>query len=189
MGVNSTRSRIRAAVAAIAGLGALAVLSTPGAASARVVDSESGSFDFSSTITDFSDVDGLDVDTAGTLSYNYRVVLRGAEKLPYYMETFAVTQTYTNPETNLSVRESIRELDKDLYLEPNDDGTYTLTVLAPGSANVWGPDGRLIARNPGQVRFQLLLDENLDVVEDLGLVKGSTGRNDDFCEAVVPALT
>jgi hypothetical protein len=27
-----------------------------------------------------------------------------------------------------------------------------------------------------------------EVIDDLGLVKGSTGRNDDFCAAIVAAI-
>jgi hypothetical protein len=62
---------------------------------------------------------------------------------------------------------------------------------------VRGPDGKAIARNPRQIRFEALVDngetpsdpsddEFLDVLRD---VKGSTGRTDDFCEAVGPVLS
>jgi hypothetical protein len=59
--------------------------------------------------------------------------------------------------------------------------------------NPHGPDGKALARNPGQVRFELLVDHGgtpTDPSDDefLGLVKGSTGRTDDFCAAVVPVL-
>jgi hypothetical protein len=60
---------------------------------------------------------------------------------------------------------------------------------------LYGPDGEAIARNPGQLRFELLIDENGtpdpsdDEVTRLGNVKGSTGRSDDYCAAAVPALT
>ena len=62
---------------------------------------------------------------------------------------------------------------------------------------VYGEDGKAIARNPGQIRFEVLVDHagtpadpSDDVfLADLGLVKGSTGRSDDFCAAAVPALT
>ena len=70
-------------------------------------------------------------------------------------------------------------------------------MLGTGNDVVYGPDGKAIARNPGQTRFELLLDDNGtpsdpddDVfLADLGIVKGSTGRTDDYCDAVVPALT
>jgi hypothetical protein len=62
---------------------------------------------------------------------------------------------------------------------------------------VYGPDGKAIARNPGQLRFELLIDNggtptdpsDDEFLEFLGFVKGSTGRTDDFCAAAVPELT
>ena len=79
----------------------------------------------------------------------------------------------------------------------NGDGTLTILVLATGNAVLYGPDGKAIARNPGQTRFEILLDDGgtpNDPSDDeflgrLGVAKESTGRSDDFCEAAVPALT
>jgi hypothetical protein len=79
----------------------------------------------------------------------------------------------------------------------NGDGTLTITILATGNAVLYDENGTPIARHPGQIRFQILIDTN-GTLEDpfddeeiafLGVVKGSTGRSDDFCEAAVPALT
>ena len=61
---------------------------------------------------------------------------------------------------------------------------------------LYGEDGKAIARNPGQVRFEILIDHggtptdpsDDEFLEFLGEVKGSTGRSDDFCEAAVPVL-
>jgi hypothetical protein len=60
----------------------------------------------------------------------------------------------------------------------------------------YGPNGKALARNPGQVRFEILIDNagtpsdpsDDEFVEFLGLVKESTGRTDDFCAVVVPVL-
>ena len=61
---------------------------------------------------------------------------------------------------------------------------------------LYGENGKAIARNPGQIRLELLVDHGStpndpsdDVVLSEELVKGSTGRSDDFCEAAVPALS
>jgi hypothetical protein len=86
---------------------------------------------------------------------------------------------------------------KDLKVVDNGDRTLTITVLATGNFTVYGEDGKAIARNPGQTRFQFIVDHagtptdpSDDVLlEDLGTIKGSTGRSDDFCTAVVAALT
>jgi hypothetical protein len=95
--------------------------------------------------------------------------------------------------TVTSVERAIR---KDLRVTDNGDGTLTILELSTGFATLYGPDGKAIGRNPGQVRFEFVVDHagtptdpSDDVfVEDHGLVKGSTGRSDDFCEAVVPVL-
>jgi hypothetical protein len=61
---------------------------------------------------------------------------------------------------------------------------------------VYGPEGKAIVRDPGQIRFELLIDNggtpsdpfDDEFLEFLGIVKGPTGRSDDFCAAVVPVL-
>ena len=73
-------------------------------------------------------------------------------------------------------------MSKDLKVIDNGDGTLTITVLATGNFAVYGADGKAIARNPGQVRFQFIVDHggtpadpSDDVeLEDLGVIKGST---------------
>jgi hypothetical protein len=87
--------------------------------------------------------------------------------------------------------------DKDLRVTDNGDGTLTVLVVATGNAVVYREDGKAIARNPGQTRFEILVDHGgtpTDPSDDeflafLGIVKESTGRTDDFCAAVVPALS
>ena len=80
---------------------------------------------------------------------------------------------------------------------PPSDGTLTILVMGTGNAVAYNEDGKAIARNPGQIRFELLIDNggtpqdpsDDEFLADLGVVFGSTGRNDDFCEAVVPGLS
>ena len=45
-----------------------------------------------------------------------------------------------------------------------------------------------IARNPGQTRLAIVFDEAGNELSR-EVVKGSTGRSDDFCESAVAALT
>jgi hypothetical protein len=88
-------------------------------------------------------------------------------------------------------------MEKDLRITDNGDGTLTILVLATGNSVVYGANGKAIARNPGQIRFELLIDHGgtpTDPSDDeflkfLGVVKESTGRTDDFCSAVVPAIS
>ena len=70
-------------------------------------------------------------------------------------------------------------------------------ILATGNATLYCADGKAIARNPGQVRFAILVDHggtptdpsDDEFIEDLGQLKGSTGRSDDFCTAALAALS
>ena len=48
--------------------------------------------------------------------------------------------------------------DKDQRVTDNGDGTLTILVLATGNSTLYGPDGKAIARNPGQIRFEFLVD-------------------------------
>ena len=79
----------------------------------------------------------------------------------------------------------------------NGDGTLTILTLGTGNDVYYGPDGDVIGRNPGQIRSEFIVDHggtptdpsDDEFLVDLGIVKGSTGRSDDFCEAAVPALS
>ncbi|CAN5440993.1 hypothetical protein BH10ACT10_BH10ACT10_17750 [soil metagenome] len=58
------------------------------------------------------------------------------------------------------------------------------------------PHGKALARNPGQVRYEILVDDNGtpslpdddEFLAYVGPVKDSTGRNDDYCAAMVGYL-
>jgi hypothetical protein len=190
----SRSSVLRASTVVLATLMASAVIAAA-PASAQKLFSETFEDSFSFVDEDFCGV-GMTVEGEGTIAGRVAVHLR--QGLPYFRGVTWVEQTYTNPETGLSVTETVRTLERDLDVTVNGDGTYTVLVMATGNATVVDDSsGKAIARNPGQVRFEILIsdsgtpddfsdDEFLDF---LGLVKGSTGRNDDFCDAVVPALS
>ena len=64
--------------------------------------------------------------------------------------------------TNLANGNSVTSVatvrDKDQRVTDNGDGTLTILVLTTGNAVLYGEDGKAIARNPGQVRFEILID-------------------------------
>jgi hypothetical protein len=121
----------------------------------------------------------------------------GRDGLAYFIEHIHVSRVLTNLDDGTTISDIEQTVSKDLKVVDNGDGTLTITVLATGNYVMYGADGIAIARNPGQVRFQLLVDHNgtpTDPFDDgepefLGFVKGSTGRSDDFCAAAVAALT
>ena len=126
----------------------------------------------------------------GNFLFNQR-----GDGLAYGSSSVRGTSTWTNLETGGTFTNIWTVHDKDLkivYDEQTD--TLTITVLATGSSRYYDMDGNFVLNDPGQVRFQILIDANGtptdpsddEFIEDLGIVKESTGRNDtqgrDFCE-------
>jgi hypothetical protein len=148
-------------------------------------------------INNFCDVPGLTVEFAVVRDGRVHAVPHGRDRLPYFGAHVKQTEVVTNLANGNSVTSSSTFVDKDLRVTDNGDGTLTILVLTTGNAVLYGEDGKVIARNPGQQRFEILIDHagtptdpsDDEFLEFLGVVKESTGRSDDFCEAAVPILT
>lgn len=148
-------------------------------------------------IENFCDVDGLTVEDVFVFDGRVQAVPHGRDRLAYFLERGKVTQVFTNLANDKSITSVARFIEKDLRVTDNGDGTLTILVLSTGNGVLYGADGKAIARNPGQVRFEILVDHagtptepsDDEFLADLGEVKSSTGRTDDFCEAAVPALS
>ena len=137
-------------------------------------------------VEDFCDVDGLTVTIARTVDIRVHVVPHGSDGLEYYLQHGAWTEVLTNGDTSLT--SFARVIEKDLRVTDNGDGTVTVLILATGNGVLYGEDGKAIARNPGQVRLELVFDEN-GAELSRRVVRESTGRSDDFCDAAVAALS
>ncbi len=134
----------------------------------------------------------IDNEVHGSFLFNFH----GPDGLGYGTENLHFSTTYTNLATTKSMTEVQNTMSKDLNVTDNGDGTLTLLVLATGSLKVFGPDGEFLFNDPGQVRFELLIDHagtptdpsDDEFLEFLGVVKESTGRNDladrDFCDVL-----
>ena len=190
------RSRTLRLIAILA-LGATAALTLAVAASAGQILRETIHEEDTLVLNDFCDVPGLTVEVASVLDLRIQVVPHGRNRLAYFLQHGKRTEVITNLANHKSVSSVANVIEKDLRVTDNGDGTVTVLVLATGNAVLYGGDGKAIARNPGQIRFELLFADNgtptnpFDDVflADLGLVKGSTGRSDDFCGPAVRALT
>jgi hypothetical protein len=189
--VTHPRSR---ALTVLSGASLAVALAASPAAAQRV---EGGPYHdvFTGALTDFCDVTGLTVDFVAMVDGHYSGNSRGPGGTVYYVDHQVVRQTYTNTATGLSAVDVQRVLVKDLKITKVGD-VVTIVQLATGYGATYGPDGRVIARNPGQVRFRIVFDDNGTPADDsddteisFDQVKGSTGRSDDFCAAVVPAIT
>ena len=175
--------------------GLVLVLAAAAAADARQVFRETVHDERDIVLEDYCEVPGLTVELTSVLDMRVNVVSRGpaADVLLAARRHQGVLH---NPATGKTLTSVATVTEKDMRVTENGDGTLTILVLATGNAVLYGPDGKAIARNPGQTRFEILVDDGgtpNDPSDDeflgrLGTVKESTGRNDDFCEAAVPAL-
>jgi hypothetical protein len=130
------------------------------------------------------------IDIRGSASGNPH----GPDGLVYFADHVHGRVVWTNLETNKSFTEVDNFLVKDQRVTDNGDGTLTIRIKATGSVKFYGADGKLLFNDPGQTQFEILVDhggtpqnpEDDEFLEELGIVKGSTGRNDtagrDFCE-------
>ena len=160
---------------------------------------ERGTFhdEFTDVIDDFCDVPGLTVQLDRVVDGKFLLNPHGPDGLAYYVESIQLADTWTNVESGNTVTVRERTLSKDQQVTDNGDGTLSILVLATGNFTVYGQDGTAIARNPGQVRFEVLIDNggtpddpfDDEFLEFVGFVKDSTGRSDDFCDAAVAELT
>ena len=145
---------------------------------------------------DFCGVEGLTVGFATHTVGRVQAVPHGRDQLPYFGFNLKVTDVITNLANGSDVVAESTIRDKDLRVTDNGDGTLTVLVLATGNSVLYGEDGKVIARNPGQVRFELVVDHGgtpTDPSDDgepdfVRVVKESTGRSDDYCEPAVAIL-
>jgi hypothetical protein len=113
--------------------------------------------------------------------------------LAYDHQTIHGSTTFTNLTTGKSITQVGNFVQKDLKVTDNGDGTLTVLVLSSGSSKLYGPNGKMLLNDPGQTRVKILIDDagtpnnpfDDEFADFLGVVKGSTGRNDsegrDFC--------
>ena len=182
---------------AILALGATAAVTLAAAASAGQVFRETIHEEDTLVLENFCDVPGLTVERAFVLDLRVHVAPHGRDRLQYFLQHGIRTEVLTNPANAKSLTSVAKVIEKDLRVTDNGDGTLTILILATGNAVLYGENGKAIARNPGQIRFEILIDHggtpndpsDDEFLADLGVVKGSTGRSDDFCEAAVPALS
>ena len=189
--MHSTR---RLAGALVTGL--MAVTLATGPVQGAVLESGTEPIEFSNTVSKFCGESGLRVrvDGEGTLTYSLDV--RGSDGYVFVSEHIVLDVTWTNVRTGAFVTGHENTSFRDLAIKDNGDGTHTITYFGTGNFTVYDASGTAIVRNPGQLRFEVVIDlngtpQNLDDDKVLSeeLILGSTGRNDDFCEAVVPELT
>lgn len=188
-----TAKRLLCAIVSTSVLTAAALVSSIAPASAEKI--EGGAFHDEGSFTDeaFCGVDGLVVDGQFTADGRFLARRQGQSPFPYFMDNTRLVVESTNRATGQhATAVQPRTTTKDLKITDNGDGTITIILLSTGGAQLYGDDGRLIAKNDGQVRFEIVIDYNgtpSDPSDDIELsselIFGSTGTNDDFCAAIL----
>ena len=119
-------------------------------------------------------------------------------RLPVYRESFRGSFVTTNLNTGGTFTNVFAGSSKDQTIVDNGDGTITITVYATGGSRWYDQHGRLVLKDPGNIRFAFDIDYNgtpgnpeddMDVSNSFRIVRESTGRNDtegrDFCADLV----
>jgi hypothetical protein len=182
---------------ALLALGATVAITVAAAATAGQVFRDTLHEEDTLVLNDFCDVPGLNVELAFVRDISVHAVPHGPDGLVYFIQHATETDVFTNLANDRSVTAVMNVIEKDKRVTDNGDGTLTILILATGNGVLYGEDGKAIARDPGQIRFEILIDHggtpsdpsDDEFLEFLGVVKESTGRSDDFCEAAVPMLT
>ena len=176
----------------LAGLVAATVLGS-GAASAAPPERDTIVEPFSNTLVDYCGVHGLTALNVGTFSSRLKIRTTSSG-VAYYMEHINVQQTVTGVASGRSVTIKTAYLAKDLKVTVN-GGLTTVVSLLTGPSTVYGPNGKAIARDPGQFRFRVVISDSGtpnnpddDVEVSFEVLKESTGRTDDYCAAIVPVI-
>ena len=104
----------------------------------------------------------------------------------------------TNLETGGTFTNVFTSNSRDHSIVDNGDGTITITVFASGGSRFYDANGKLVLRDPGQVRFAVDIDYNgtpgdpsddVEVPDSFRVVRSSTGNSDlsnrDFCADLV----
>jgi hypothetical protein len=182
------------AVAAVGVIGALGVVALAGPAEAGPPLEQENFHDESTEVEEnFCDVEGLSVEIHEVIDGTFMFNTTGKNDVPHIVETDHGTVSFTNLTTGKSYTNVFDGPVKTLEVTNNGDGTATVVQLITGGSRWYGPDGKVLFHEDGQIRIELLIDFggtpydlSDDVVLDAQLIFGSTGTNDtegrDFCE-------
>ncbi|MCR8670820.1 hypothetical protein [Agrococcus sp. HG114] len=152
-------------------------------ASAQVVERYSFTESDSGIVEDFC---GAGIEAAYTYDVEVSGVIRtrGDSEILWFQEHARQVQTFTYDGMTVTDTQP-NSLARDHKIVDNGDGTLTITVLLTGGSRLVGEDGGVLAKNDGQIRLLLLVDAESGEILSEELIFGSTGTNDDYCEATL----
>ena len=144
--------------------------------------------------SDVYDCDGITAQDSGDVSGNFVFNQRGSSPFPYYRESVHGTVVTTNLDTGGTYTNVFTANSRDHVITDNGDGTITITDFASGGSRFYDANGKLVLKDPGQVRVAFDIDYNgtpgdpdddIEVPDSFRIVRPSTGNSDfsgrDFC--------
>ena len=179
---------------AVASLAASTLIaSTP--ATAQPIDK--GRFHEVST-GDVYDCEGTPAQDSVDVWVNFVFNQRGSSPFPYYRESVHGTGVTTNLNNGGTFTNVFSVSTRDHTIVDNGDGTITITDYASGGSRYYDTHGKLVLKDPGQVRYSFKIDYNgtpgdpsddVEVPNSFRIVRASTGNSDlsgrDFCADLV----
>lgn len=149
---------------------ALVVSGAVAPAAAAPVVHERFTDSFSEVIEDFCGeiTARLDEEATGMFLLN----IRGPDGLAYFTATVRRTLSFTNLANGKSFTWVQSFVDKDMNVTDNGDGTFTLITQFAGGTRSYGPDGQFLGADGEVFRAEILVDENGEFLDFLGVVKG-----------------
>ncbi len=143
------------------------------------------------------DCDGTPAQLSGDVSGNFLFNQRGSSAFPYYRESVHGTVVFTNLKTGGTFTNVFTSNSKDQTIVDNGDGTITIITFAAGGSRWLDRNGKLVLKDPGEIRFAIDVDYNgtpgnpnddQEVANSFRIVRDSTGVNiegRDFCADLV----
>ncbi len=127
---------------------------------------------------------GLQVAYTYELTGSGTIRTRGDDEQTWFHDRLRIVETFTHDGMTVTAVQP-NTLIRDHKIVDNGDGTLSVTVLLTGGSRLIGSDGKLLAKDSGQIRLLLTIDVETDEVLSEALIFGSTGTNDDYCEAML----
>jgi hypothetical protein len=125
---------------------------------------------FSEVVEDFCDEITARIDEEATGMFLLNV--RGPDGPAYGMATVRRTLSFTNVANGKTFTMVGSFVDKDLKVTDNADGTFTLITQFAGGTRSYGPDGQFLGADGEVFRAEILVGENGEFLDFLGVVKG-----------------
>jgi hypothetical protein len=158
------------------------ITGTVGAASAAAPTRVTDTHDRTFVVPDYCGF-GVDV-LVHRVATSSSMIRTGPDGQDYWLSDADVVETRTaNGVTTTYVEHSTI---KDLSIAVDADGAINIVSMGVGNAVLYGPDGEVLGRNPGQSRFLFVFDPLTWQLLSVETVKESTGRTDDQCAAQAP---